>query len=128
MINMVTTTSQRQGRRREAGCRTMVRPGSPRQSCEPTDRKLLRGRISGASQHPMAKPSGSGDTVNDPGVQREFTLLSGGDLSHMRAACYGSRTEDRSESDGETTESYGPRQRGASNRRRNGTVGQPRSS
>ena len=72
MINMVITTSQRQGRRREVGSE-----GSPRPNCEPTDRKVIRGRVPGASQHQMAKPSGSRDTVKDPAVQRQFTLLSG---------------------------------------------------
>ena len=69
---MIPTTSQRQGRHREVGSK-----GSPRQSCELTYRKVIRGRVSGASQHKMAKPCGSGDTVNDPVVQREFTALSG---------------------------------------------------
>ena len=104
MINMVTTTSRRQGRRREAGS-----GGSPRQSCDLTDRKVLRGRVPGASQHQMAKPSGSEDTVKDPGVQRPFTLGDGtsptirGDLPHMRAARYGSRTEAHPERDGSAT-------------------------
>ena len=66
------TTSRRQGRRREAASE-----GSPRQSCDLTDRKVIRGRVPGASWHKTAKPSGSGDTVNDPGVQRPFTSLSG---------------------------------------------------
>ena len=69
---MIPTTSQRQGRRREAGS-----GGSPRQSCELTDRKVIRGPVPGASRHTTAKPCGSGDRVNDPGVQRQFTLLSG---------------------------------------------------
>ncbi len=68
----MTTTSQRQGRHREVGSE-----GSPRQSCELTYRKVIRGRVPGASWHQTAKPSGSGDTVNDPVVQREFTFLSG---------------------------------------------------
>lgn len=72
MINMVITTSQRQGRRREAGS-----GGSPRQSCDLTNRKVIRGPVPGASRHTTAKPCGSGDRVNDPGVQRPFTLLSG---------------------------------------------------
>ncbi len=69
---MMATTSQRQGRRREAGSE-----GSPRQNCEPTDRKALRGRVPGTSQHQMTKSSGSGDTVKGPAVQRTFTFLSG---------------------------------------------------
>ena len=69
---MMATTSQRQGRRRETGSE-----GSPRQNCDLTDRKVIRGRVPGTSQHQMAKSSGSGDTVKDPGVQREFTFLSG---------------------------------------------------
>ncbi len=69
---MMATTSQRQGRRREAGSE-----GSPRQSCEPTDRKALRGRVPGTSQHQMTKSSGSGDTVKGPAVQRAFMFLSG---------------------------------------------------
>ncbi len=71
-MNMVITTSQRQGRHREAGSE-----GSPRQNCDLTDRKVIRGRVPGTSQHQMAKSSGSGDTVNDPGAQRAFTVLSG---------------------------------------------------
>ena len=69
---MMKTTSQRQGRHREVGSE-----GSPRQSCESTYRKALRGRVPGASWHQTAKPSGSGDTVKDPAVQRPFTFLSG---------------------------------------------------
>ncbi len=69
---MMATTSQRQGRHREVGSE-----GSPRQNCDLTDRKIIRGRVPGTSQHQMAKSSGSGDTVNDPGVQRAFTFLSG---------------------------------------------------
>ncbi len=69
---MMTTTSQRQGRRREAGSE-----GSPRQNCEPTYRKALRGRVPGTSQHQMTKSFGSGDTVKGPAVQRAFTVLSG---------------------------------------------------
>ena len=69
---MMTTTSQRQGRRCEAASE-----GSPRQNCEPTDRKVIRGRVPRASWHKTAKPPGSGDTVNDPAVQRAFTFLSG---------------------------------------------------
>ena len=72
MINMVITTSRRQGRRREVGSK-----GSPRQTCDLTDRKVIRGRAPGANWHQTAKPSGSRDTVNDPGVQRQFTFLSG---------------------------------------------------
>ena len=68
----MTTTSQRQGRRRETGSE-----GSPRQNCEPTYRKALRGRVPGTSQHQMTKSSGSGDTVKGPAVQRKFTCLSG---------------------------------------------------
>ena len=69
---MMATTSQRQGRRREAGSE-----GSPRQNCEPTYRKALRGRVPGTSQHQMTKSFGSGDTVKGPAVQRAFTFLSG---------------------------------------------------
>ncbi len=69
---MMTTTSQRQGRRREMGSE-----GSPRQNCDLTYRKVIRGLVLGTSQHQMAKSSGSGDRVNDPGVQRKFTCLSG---------------------------------------------------
>ena len=69
---MMATTSQRQGRHREAGSE-----GSPRQNCEPTDRKALRGRVPGTSQHQMTKSFGSGDTVKGPAVQRTFTFLSG---------------------------------------------------
>ncbi len=68
---MMATTSQRQGRRRET-----VSVGSPRQSCEPTYRKALRGRVPRTSQHQMTKSSGSGDTVKGPAVQRPFPFLS----------------------------------------------------
>lgn len=71
-MNSVPTTSQRQGRLREAAS-----GGSPRQTCEPTNRNVIRGQVSWASQHPMAKPSGSGDMVNDAVVQGKLTFLSG---------------------------------------------------
>lgn len=71
-MNSVPTTSLRQGRLREAAS-----GGSPRQTCEPTNRNVIRGQVSWASQHPMAKPSGSGDMVNDAVVQGKLTLLSG---------------------------------------------------
>ena len=71
-MKSVPTTSQRQGRLREAAS-----GGSPRQTCEPTNRNVIRGQVSWASQHPMAKPSGSGDMVNDAVVQGKLTFLSG---------------------------------------------------
>ena len=71
-MNSMPTTSLRQGRLREAAS-----GGSPRQTCEPTDRNVIRGQVSWASQHPMAKPSGSGDMVNDAVVQGKLTFLSG---------------------------------------------------
>lgn len=71
-MNSVPTTSQRQGRLREAASE-----GSPRQTCEPTNRNVIRGQVPWASQHPMAKPSGSRDMVNDAAVQGKLTLLSG---------------------------------------------------
>jgi len=55
-----TTTSLRQGRLREKGS-----GGSQRQRCEPTDRNVIEGRVSGASWHNTTKPDGSRDTVND---------------------------------------------------------------
>jgi len=69
---LVPTTSLRQGRLRE-----VASGGSPRQTCEPTNRNVIRGQVSWASQHPMAKPSGSGDMVNDAAVQGKLTFLSG---------------------------------------------------
>lgn len=71
-IRVTTTTSLRQGRLREEGSE-----GSQRQICEPTDRNVIEGRVSGASQPRMAKPFGSGDTVNGAVVQGQFTFLSG---------------------------------------------------
>ena len=71
-MKSVPTTSLRQGRLREAAS-----GGSPRQTCEPTNRNVIRGQVSWASQHPMAKPSGSGDMVNDAVVQGKLTFLSG---------------------------------------------------
>ena len=71
-MNSVPTTNLRQGRLREAAS-----GGSPRQTCEPTNRNVIRGQVSWASQHPMAKPSGSGDMVNDAAVQGKLTFLSG---------------------------------------------------
>jgi hypothetical protein len=69
---LVATTSLRQGRLREAAS-----GGSLRQTCEPTNRNVIRGQVSWASQHPMAKPSGSRDMVNDAVVQGKLTFLSG---------------------------------------------------
>jgi hypothetical protein len=71
-MNLVATTSLRQGRLREAAS-----GGSPRQTCEPTNRNAIRGQVSRAIQHPMAKPSGSGDMVNGAVVQGKLTFLSG---------------------------------------------------
>ena len=123
---VTTTTSLRQGRLREEGSE-----GSQRQICEPTDRNVIEGRVSGASWHDTTKPFDSGDTVNDTVVQRQFMLLFGevcpaASWSIMgvglRAASkgaenppnpkvfighYGSRTEVHLERDGESTESYG---------------------
>jgi hypothetical protein len=67
-----TTTSLRQGRSREGGSE-----GSRRQSCEPTNRNVIEGRDSWVSWHTTTKPVGSGSTVNDAVVQRQFTVLSG---------------------------------------------------
>jgi hypothetical protein len=69
---MISKHPLRQGRLREAAS-----GGSPRQTCEPTNRNVIRGQVSWASQHPMAKPSGSGDMVNDAVVQGKLTFLSG---------------------------------------------------
>jgi hypothetical protein len=71
-MNSVPTTSLRQGRLREEGS-----GGSPRQTCEPTNRNVIRGQVSWASQHPMAKPAGSRGMVNDAVVQGKLTFLSG---------------------------------------------------
>lgn len=67
-----TTTSLRQGLFREEGSE-----GSQRQNCEPTDRNVIEGRVSGASWHNTTKPKGLGDTVNDAVVQGKFRFLSG---------------------------------------------------
>jgi hypothetical protein len=69
---VTTTTSLRQGRLREEGSE-----GSQRQLCEPTNRNVIEGRVSGVSQHNMPKPNDPGDTVNDAVVQGQFTFLSG---------------------------------------------------
>ena len=69
---VTTTTSLRQGRLREEGSE-----GSQRQTCEPTHRNVIEGRVSGVSQHIMPKPLDPGDTVNDAVVQGQFTFLSG---------------------------------------------------
>ena len=61
---VTTTTSLRQRRLREEGSE-----GSRRQICEPTDRNVIEGRVSGASQHSMPKPFDPEDTVNDAVVQ-----------------------------------------------------------
>ena len=71
-MNSTATTSLRQGRLREEGS-----GGSPRQTCEPTNRNVIRGQVPGAMQHPMPKPSGSGDMVNDAAAQGKLTSLSG---------------------------------------------------
>ena len=123
---VTTTTSLRQGRLREEGSE-----GSQRQICEPTDRNVIEGRVSGASWHDTTKPFDSGDTVNDTVVQGQFTLLFGevcpaaswsmmgvglrtvpkgaGNSPNPKVliGSYGSRTEDPLERDGESTESYG---------------------
>lgn len=122
---VTTTTSLRQGRLREERSE-----GSQRQICEPTDRNVIEGRVSGASQHYKTKPFGPGDTVNDAVVQGQFTLLFGEVCPKavwrtrgvgLRAVPkgadnppnpkglfgrYGSRTEGHLERDGEPTESY----------------------
>ena len=69
---VTSTTSLRQGRSREGGSE-----GSQRQSCEPTNRNVIEGRDSWVSWHTTTKPIGSGSTVNDAVVQRQFTVLSG---------------------------------------------------
>ena len=66
------TTSQRQGRLREERSE-----GSPRQSCEPTNRNVIRGRVLGASQHKMTKPCDLTATVNDAVAQGRFMFLFG---------------------------------------------------
>jgi len=120
-----TTTSLRQGRSREGGSE-----GSQRQSCEPTNRNVIEGRDSWVSWHTTTKPTGSGSTVNDAVVQRQFTVLSGEVCPAaawsakgvgLRPAAkavevppnpkvltgsYGSRTEGHLERDGQPTEAY----------------------
>lgn len=122
---VTTTTSLRQGRLREERSE-----GSQRQTCEPTDRNVIEGRVSGASQHHMPKPFDPGDTVNDTVVQRQFTFLFGEVCPRavwrttgvgLRAVPkgaenppnpkgligrHGSRTEAHLERDGISTESY----------------------
>jgi hypothetical protein len=46
-----------------------------------------------ASEHNITKPFGSGDTVNDTVVQRQFTLLSGEICSRGGLSVYGSLIE-----------------------------------
>ena len=98
---MDTTTSRRQGHHRE-----VLSEGSRRQNCEPRNTKAIGGRVPGASQHSMTKPSGSGDTVNGTVAQGKFTLLSG----EICPACgrwhHGSRTEAQRERAGSATEPY----------------------
>lgn len=122
---VTTTTSLKQGRLREEGSE-----GSWRQICEPTDRNVIEGRVSGASWHRTTKPFDSGDTVNDTVMQRQFTFLFGEVCPRavwrtmgvgLRAVPkgadnppnpkgligrHGSRTEGHLERDGVPTESY----------------------
>jgi len=76
---VTTTTSLRQGRFRKEGSVGAAAKGlgSQRQNCEPTDRNVIEGRVSGASWHNTTKPKGLRDTVNDAVVQGKFTFLSG---------------------------------------------------
>ena len=120
------TTSLRQGRLREKGSE-----GSQRQICEPTDRNVIEGRVSGASWHHTTKPFDSGDTVNGTVAQRQFTFLSGEICPtsgleimgvglrpslkglelppnpNVLVGCYGSRTEAHLEREEKSTEPYG---------------------
>ncbi len=66
------TTSEGQGRRREAGSE-----GSPEQTHEPTNRNVVRGPVPGATQHRMEKPIDPRDRVNGAVVWGKFTSLSG---------------------------------------------------
>ena len=92
---MTTTTSLRQGRFREEGSVGAAAKGlgSQRQNCEPTDRNVIEGRVSGASWHNTTKPKGLGDTVNDAVVQGKFTFLSGEICAFDRLERDGSLTE-----------------------------------
>ena len=125
-IRAMITTSLRQGRSREGGSE-----GSQRQSCEPTNRNVIEGRDSWVSWHNTTKPTGSGSTVNDAVVQRQFTVLSGEICPgaawsakgvrlrptvkgveeplnpNVLIGGYGSRIEGHLERDGHPTESYG---------------------
>jgi hypothetical protein len=84
-----TTPSLRQGHFCEEGSE-----GSQRQICEPTNRNVIEGRDSpGASWHNTTKPSGSGNTVNDAVVQRQFTRLSGEVCTGCYLEVYGSLIE-----------------------------------
>ncbi len=96
-----TTTSRRQGHHREVWSE-----GSRRQTCEPRNTKVIGGRVPGASQHHMTKPSGSGNTVNGTVAQGKFTLLSGEVCSTGGRHRYGSRTEAHPERAGSATEPY----------------------
>ena len=123
---VTTTTSLRQGCLREERSE-----GSQRQTCEPTNRNAIEGRVSRVSQHCMPKPFDPGDTVNGTVVQGQFTFLSGEVCSvvfcHSMVAglrsiwkqmglpldptewvgSYGSRTEVHLERGGTSTEPYG---------------------
>ncbi len=96
-----TTTSRRQGHHRE-----VLSEGSRRQTCEPRNTKAIGGRVPGASQHHMTKPSGSGDTVNGTVAQGKFTLLSGEICPAGGRRRHGSRTEAHPERAGSATEPY----------------------
>ena len=66
------SSSQRQGRSREVGSE-----GSRRQTREATYRNAVQGPVPGASQHNVAKPAGSGDTVDGALVRGRWLFLCG---------------------------------------------------
>ncbi len=84
------TTSQGQGRHREVGSE-----GSRRQNREPTNRNVIGGLASGASQHKMTKPIGSGRRVNDAVVRGKRMSLSGEICPTWRRDEGGARHEGR---------------------------------
>lgn len=87
-IRVMATTSLRQGQTREG-----MSEGSQRQTCEPTYRNIIEGRDSCGELAHHNKASGSGNTVNDAVVQRQFTFLSGEICSNGGLLIYGSLTE-----------------------------------
>jgi hypothetical protein len=79
-MNRKKTTSQRQGRRREAGS-----GGSRRQNREPTKRNLVEGRRPEASEHGITKPRSEVGGKRG-GCAVKVRVLTWGDLSDEAVA------------------------------------------